>query len=287
MPSQKTYVVTWRRKYSEAARRLGSELESRRLVEESAVADWPFALDEVVTTRADRYFESMVERRAAGEPLQYVLGRWGFRGLDLFVDRRVLIPRPETEQVVSVALGALDRRAPGSPTVVDLGTGSGAIAISVAVERPGTAVWATDVSEEALAVATANLAGTAGRAAAGVHLVHGSWWSALPSELAGTVDVAVSNPPYISAGEMGNLDAVVAGWEPRQALEGGPTGLEAIERVIEGAPGWLAPGGALVVEIAPHQAGTARALARTAGFRHVVVHHDLAGRDRVLLAENY
>ena len=287
MPSEGLPERTWRAKYRDATRRLDSAIESRRLVEASAVADWPFALDEVVTARAARYFEAMVERRAAGEPLQYVLGRWGFRGLDLFVDSRVLIPRPETEQVVGVALSELDRRPPGGRTVVDLGTGSGAIAISVAVERPGTTVWATDVSDEALAVAAANLAGTGGRAAAGVRLVHGSWWSALPCELAGRIDVAISNPPYISAGEMGNLDAVVAGWEPRQALEAGPTGLEAIERVIGGAMGWLTPGGVLVVEIAPHQAGAARALAREAGFRLVAVHSDLAGRDRVLLAQNY
>ena len=219
--------------------------------------------------------------------MQYVLGRWGFRGLDLFVDRRVLIPRPETEQVVSVALAELDgRRRTGTPVVVDLGTGSGAIALAVAVERPGTRVWATDISAEALAVAAANLAGTGGRAATCVRLAQGSWWAALPPELAGQVDLVISNPPYISAGEMGNLDAVIARWEPLQALEAGPTGMEAIAAVIEGAPGWLAPGGALVVEIAPHQAGPAQAMATTAGFRHVAVHPDLAGRDRALLARS-
>ena len=140
----------------------------------------------------------MVARRAHGEPLQYVLGRWGFRTLDLLVDRRVLIPRPETEVVAGLAidaLAALDR--PG--VAVDLGTGSGAIALSLAAERwPHVEVWATDVSPDALAVARANLAGL-GRRAAVVRLLEGTGSSALPGDLRGRVDVIVSNPPYVPA----------------------------------------------------------------------------------------
>ncbi|HLI24553.1 MAG TPA: peptide chain release factor N(5)-glutamine methyltransferase, partial [Acidimicrobiales bacterium] len=217
------------------------------------------------------------------------VGSWGFRGLDLFVDRRVLIPRPETEQVVEHALRELDGRTAGRHprqrrVVVDLGTGSGAIALAVAAERPGTEVWATDVSAGALEVAGANLAGLGGRPATTVRLVAGSWWGALPAELRGRVDVAVSNPPYIASGEMETLPPEVAGWEPRQALEAGPSGLEAIHAIIGGARPWVSPGGALVVEIAPHQAEAAAAAAVEAGFVLVEVRPDLTGRPRVLVA---
>jgi release factor glutamine methyltransferase len=231
-----------------------------------------------------------VARRAAGEPLQYVLGRWQFRSLDLMVDRRVLIPRPETEQVVEVALAELDRMGPESPAArssriaVDLGTGSGAIALSLAAERPRLDVWATDISSDALAVATANLAGLGGRAAARVRLTSGRWWAALPDELRGRLDLVVSNPPYVSSGEMTELDPEIVRWEPRLSLEAGPTGLEALEEILDGAPSWLRPGGAAVLEIAPHQRAAAVQLAEVGGFSEIEVRPDLAGRDRALVA---
>lgn len=275
--------MTWRGLYRGAVDTLGSNHEARILVEEAG-GDWPWVLEQKVSQRGRARFESMLARRLGGEPLQYVVGRWGFRTLDLFVDRRVLIPRPETEQVVEVALRELDIEPRERLVVVDLGTGSGAIALSMAAERGGAQVWATDASGEALAVAGANLAGLGGRAATRVRLAEGSWWSALPGELRGCVDLAVSNPPYISSGEMQTLDAEVAGWEPRTALEAGPSGLEAIEVIIGGAPDWLREGGALVVEIAPHQAGPAARLASAAGFGHVRVEKDLSGRDRILVA---
>jgi release factor glutamine methyltransferase len=220
----------------------------------------------------------MLERRAAGEPLQYVLGRWGFRRLDLFVDRRVLIPRPETEVVTEVALAELDRV--GGRLAVDLGTGSGAIALSVALERPRVEVLATDASADALAVASANLAGI-GRPGARVRLLEGSWFDALPPSARGQVDLVVSNPPYVA--ESDALPDVVRAWEPVDALVSGPTGLEAIEVIVAGAPTWLRPGGALVVELAPHQADRALALAAAAGLTDARVEPDLAGHPRVLV----
>jgi release factor glutamine methyltransferase len=233
-----------------------------------------------------------VARRAAGEPLQYVLGRWPFRTLDLMVDRRVLIPRPETEQVVEVALGELDRMDPASAAsarsrgriAVDLGTGSGAIALSLAAERARLQVWATDVSSDALKVAGANLAGLGGRAAARVRLTSGAWWAALPDELRGGVDLVVSNPPYVSSAEMTELDPQIGLWEPRLSLEAGPTGLEALQEILHGAQSWLRPSGTIVVEIAPHQAAAAIQLAEADGFSEVEVRPDLAGRDRALVA---
>lgn len=216
----------------------------------------------------------MVRRREAGEPLQYVLGRWDFRGVSVAVDPRVLIPRPETEQVVSVALSAV-----ASPSVVvDLGTGSGAIALSVCSELPDASVWATDVSPAALEVARLNLVGS------GVSLRSGSWWAALPDSLRRQIDLAISNPPYVSAGEMATLDSVVADWEPESALVSGPSGLECVSELLAGGLSWLAPGGALVIEIAPHQASSASQLAVGFGYDDVAVHPDLAGRDRALVA---
>ena len=244
-------------------------------------------LDRPAPARAVEHATSMVERRRRGEPLQYVLGRWGFRRLDLLVDRRVLIPRPETEVVAGVAVEELHRLVPAKgsrrvpPLAVDIGTGSGAIALSLADEVAGALVWATDVSADALAVARANLAGTGSLVGPRVRLLHGPWFDPLPEDLRGRVDVIVSNPPYVAAGE--DLLQEVADWEPASALVSGPTGLEGIEAVVTGAPGWLARPGSVVVELAPHQAGEAAELARRAGFDDVVVTDDLAGRARVLV----
>jgi release factor glutamine methyltransferase len=221
----------------------------------------------------------MAARRRAGEPLQYVLGRWSFRSLDLFVDRRVLIPRPETEVVAGFAIDEIDRA--DLRTVVDLGTGSGALGLAIAVERPATTVWATDRSGDALAVARANLAGT-GRAAARVNLAEGSWYEALPPELAGSVDLIVSNPPYVA--EADDLPAVVADWEPPDALIAGPDGTEDLQVVLEGAGGWLSERGVVVVELAPRQAEPMAELARSAGFGAAEVREDLTGRARAVVA---
>lgn len=239
-------------------------------------------IDEPATTRAARFVEAMAGRRAGGEPLQYVLGRWRFRRLDLLIDRRVLIPRPETEVVGEVALSEL--RAGGSrrPVVVDLGTGSGALGLSVADEVAGARVWCTDASAEALAVARANLAGLGTMTATRVRLLQGSWWDALPGELRGRVDLAVSNPPYVAADEA--LPPEVSDWEPVGAIRAGPTGLEAVEAILAGAREWLSPSGVLVVEIAPGQAQAVLGLAAAAGLGAADVRPDLAGRPRVLVA---
>jgi release factor glutamine methyltransferase len=220
----------------------------------------------------------LVDRRVAGEPLQYVLGQWGFRRLELAVDPRVLIPRPETEVLAELALAACDRL--GARVVVDLGTGSGALALALATERDGLQVWATDVSDDALEVAEANRAALG----AGVNLVQGSWYEALPSDVRGWVDVIVSNPPYVSEAEMRELGPEVRDWEPAGALRAGPDGLEDVAAIIQGAPEWLASPGELLVEMAPHQTAQASRLARDAGFEHVEIRTDLAGRERVLVA---
>ncbi|HEX3980647.1 MAG TPA: peptide chain release factor N(5)-glutamine methyltransferase [Acidimicrobiales bacterium] len=272
------------------ADRLGSAREARWIVEHAG-GDHDRAL-------------ALTGRRAAGEPLQYVLGRWPFRTLELTVDRRVLIPRPETEHVVEVALAGLmpfaDGRTPGrpdsGPVCVDLGTGSGAIALALAVEGgdrfPGLEVWATDLSPEALTVARSNTTELGGRdadAASRVHLSEGPWFDALPPDLVGQVDLVVSNPPYVAEDDYPGLDPEVRRWEPRRALvaglgSDGVGGMAAIESVVAGARRWLRPSGLLVVEIDPRQAAASIGAARRAGFDDVRVERDLAGRLRVLVA---
>ena len=256
-----------------------------RLVERASgmdATDVVSGLDDEATPRTAAFFDDMLERRAAGEPLQYVLGRWGFRRLDLFVDRRVLIPRPETEMVVQVALAELAARGRPTPTVVDLGTGSGAIALSIALEAPQSRVWATDVSDGAIEVARANLAGLGTLAASRVRIARGSWFGALSPVLKRDVDLVVSNPPYI--GDEEDLPAEVEDWEPAAALRAGATGLEAIATVIDEAPAWLVEGGVVVIEIGPHQAMASVRMAVERGFPDVETRLDLTGRERMLVA---
>lgn len=268
-----------------AARLDNAEQEARWLVERAAGldgAEMQLALDQPATVRGTAHLQQMVERRVAGEPLQYVLGRWAFRHLDLYVDRRVLIPRPETEVLAEMALAECDRL--GARVAVDLGTGSGAVALALATERPELEVWGTDASPDALAVARANLAGQ-GRAARRVRLTEGDWFAALPDDLRGRIDVLVSNPPYVAEHEMPDLPADVRDWEPELALvSGGPAGLDDVAAILAEAPPWLARPGSVLLEMAPHQTDAARALARTAGFTAVSVWPDLTGRDRILQA---
>lgn len=284
-------TVTWRELLAESVGRLRAaglpspDSDARRIVEEASGAEGPelaLLLGEPATERGVARLDAMVARRSSGEPLQYVLGRWSFRRLDLMVDRRVLIPRPETEQVVEVALAELDRLGGRdvSTTVVDLGTGSGAIGLSVAVERVRASVWLTDVSDDALAVAGANLVGT-GRAAARVRTAAGSWFDALPAELARGVHLVVSNPPYVPDDEP--LPAEVADWEPAGALRSGPDGTDALRTLVDGAPRWLVDGGALVCELSPEQAD-AMADHASRRFAEVRVEPDLTGRLRALVA---
>lgn len=280
---------SWRARYDEvvdALRQAGvgqAETDSRWILEAASGASiGELFADRVPATEAMlRRLESMCDRRATGEPVQYVVGEWAFRTLELSVDHRVLIPRPETEVVVEVALATLAGATHAPRRVADLGTGSGAIALAIATEAPDVEVWATDVSTDALDVARANgLRNGATR----VHWRHGSWFEALERDLYGTFDLVVSNPPYVGDGERGSLPAEVVDHEPREALFSGPTGLEAIETIVSASPTWLRRGGTLVVEIAPHQSVVATDLAGRAGFPTVTVEPDLAGRPRALVA---
>jgi release factor glutamine methyltransferase len=285
---------TWRELQTEVEQRLAgagfdsAALDARRLIERAAGHSgtvMPLHLDERPTKLAHAHLERMLERRLGGEPLQYALGEWSFRGLDLMVDRRVLIPRPETETLVEHALAELGRRAQEVEhrplRAADLGTGSGAIALALVTECRIVEIVATDRSVDALEVARLNSAGT-GMPAARVTLVEGSWFSALDDDLRGSLDLVVSNPPYVAESDV--LPSEVADFEPKDALVSGPTGVEALITLVAEAPQWLAPGGALVLELAPHQAAEISRAATEAGLVDVVVHADDTGRARVLVA---
>lgn len=290
--------MTTRREAQEAlALRLGSTQEARWMVAEVLGPSGPGGAP--LEGHAAERLSAMAARRCAGEPLQYVLGSWAFRTLELAVDRRALIPRPETEEVAGAAITEARRAGAGveHPVLVDLGTGTGAIALSLAVELegvlPGLQVWATDADAGALALAAENRARVAARhrgAAERVRLRLGSWFGALPGELAGRVQVVVANPPYVSEEEWDHLDPAVRS-EPRQALVAaasgdGTPGMAAVEAVLAGARGWLARDGAVVVELSPAQAPAAEALAVSLGYADVRVRRDLAGRDRAVVARS-
>jgi release factor glutamine methyltransferase len=237
---------------------------------------------------------TMAARCTAGEPLQYVLGHWAFRDLDLMVDARVLIPRPETEQVVEVVLAELARLAVVDPVVVDAGTGSGAIALSLAREMArrgsGGQVYGIDVSADALDVARDNLERVRGQdgAMVPVTLVQGWWLEGLADHLRGSVTLVVSNPPYVTECEWADLEAAVRA-EPRQALvagEGsdGTPGLADVEVVLTQSMEILSRPGVAVIELAPHQAEAAGSLAKAMGYDEVEVRPDLTPLPRALVA---
>ncbi|HEX6753566.1 MAG TPA: peptide chain release factor N(5)-glutamine methyltransferase [Solirubrobacterales bacterium] len=224
--------------------------------------------DEEIPPTAARRFGEMVRRRLRREPVAYILGRRGFRHVELAVDPRVLIPRPETELLVELALEMAPRR------VLDIGTGSGAIALAVAGELPECEVVATDTSSAALEVARANAErlGLAGR----IELVEG----ALPDS--GEFDLVLANLPYVSEAEWGDLEPEVTEWEPREALLAGPDGLDAIRALLDVRPVTRC----LALEVGKGQAEAVGGLMREAGFDRIEARKDLAGVERVVVGRS-
>lgn len=224
-------------------------------------------------------FKARLLRRAKREPLQYIDGAAHFRDLRLRVDGRVLIPRPETEVLVGEVLLRVAGRA--GLHALDVGTGSGAIALALATEGPFARVVATDVEPGALEVARANHAESA--PAAPVEFRQGFLYEPVAGE---RFDVVVSNPPYVREDEREGLDPEVRDWEPARALFAGPDGLDALRPLVAGAPAVLRRGGLLALEIGAAQGPAVAALVRaTPGFAEPVVRPDLAGRDRIVIAE--
>ncbi len=284
---------TWRELWEETTEALGNHTEARWLCEEASGCEgeeFLEVLDEAATMRMGLSLQNMVGRRLAGEPVQYVLGHWAFRHLDLLVDRRVLIPRPETELLAeeTIRIGReLHRELAGQRVlrVVDLGTGSGAIGLSVAQELPGTnvEVWLTDESPDALDVARANIAGI-GRHAPNVRVAQGSWCEALPSEFSGSFDVVVSNPPYIDTTDPEVADAVRK-WEPDSALFAHDSGLSDLFAIAQQARSWLRPGGWLLLEFGHTQGPAVSGELKRLGYINIEVKQDLARLNRFAIAQ--
>lgn len=217
------------------------------------------------------------ERRARGWPQAYAAGRANFRGHWLKVDQRVLIPRPETEGLVDLVIEAV-RRCLGASVVADIGTGSGAIAIAVALESPVAGVIATDVSAEALNLALENAAALGAKERIGFRR-----GDLLLPLLDDKVDAVVSNPPYVASGEWEALEPSVKDYEPRLALDGGADGLDAIRALAGGSRASLNPGGLIALEVDSTRAPQSAALVTAAGFQSVEVRNDLFGRPRYVL----
>jgi release factor glutamine methyltransferase len=220
-------------------------------------------------------FRRLIKRRLSGESAAYILGRKEFRGLDFAVSPAVLVPRPDTETLVEAALETAAKAGPCR--VLDLCTGSGAIAIALKREMPSLEVWAADISAEALAIARANAVSILPPGS--IRFLQGDLFEAPDS--AALFGLITANPPYIPSGEIKSLPPEVQK-EPPLALDGGPDGLDIIRRIIAGAPDFLRPGGALLLETDPRQTRCAAALLAQKGFVNIKTYRDLSGRDRVI-----
>ncbi len=273
---------------AEAATRLRSEgVDTPRLdadlllahvlgVNRATLFTWP---ERPLTPKELTQFRDLVSRRAAREPLAYVVGHREFFGLDFAVDRRVLIPRPETELLVEHALRFADR-APSGLQVADVGAGSGAIVVALAVHLPRATLYALDESADALDLVAENARrhGVAAR----VHCLRGD----LLEPLTGAVDLITANLPYVRTEEWQALMPEIRDYEPRAALDGGPDGLDLIRRLLSLAVPCLLPGGALLLEIGASQGPAVTALARQHFPRaEVRLHTDYAGLDRLVVVE--
>lgn len=237
-----------------------------------------------LTGEEEKLLRGVVERRVKREPSQYIFGEAEFRGRPFKVTRDVLIPRPETELIISEALKEAPSFGASRLTMVDLCTGSGCIGISAAMELEGSQVFATDISERALAVASGN----AERLGVGerVRFAAGDLFSPLPEELKGRVHMVLSNPPYINDNDIPGLEPEVRDFEPMLALAGGPGGLDIIRRILSEASLFLVPGGLLLMEIGYEQKEPVSAEARRAGWERIEIINDYAGIGRILKARS-
>jgi release factor glutamine methyltransferase len=251
--------------------RLESELLLAKACDDCARALLYMELRRELKPEAEEGYEALLTRRAQREPLAYILGHWGFRRLTLKTDQRALVPRPETEIVVERALAHLDGLE--TPRVLDVGTGTGAIALAIADEHPGAEITAIDASPEALALARENLdlLGINGR----VRLSEHDLTQGLGND---EFDLVVSNPPYIEPEDIDTLQPEVRDWEPRIAL----VAHGATESVARAATEALRPGGWIVLEIAENQADNVATLLDELGYSELRISPDMAGRDRVI-----
>jgi len=232
--------------------------------------------EEPITESSFEKYSNLLERRRSGECVGYILGRKEFRGLEFIVNRNVLVPRPDTETLFEAAMEFIAQNTEKNLSVLDLCTGSGALAISLKKEYPSLSVTASDISAPALETAALN----AGRLLCGesaVNFIH----SDLFESIRGRFNIIVSNPPYIPSGEISNLAPEVR-FEPWIALDGGEDGLALIRRIVAEAPAHLLPGAVLLLEAGPEQMPRIKTMLENNGFAGVRLHRDLAGRERVI-----
>ncbi len=271
-------VLDWTRGHFEKqeidAPRLTAELLLAHLLKVTRVKLY-VDLDRPLQKEELAQYKAMIQRRLAHEPTQYLMGTREFYGRQFAVDKRVLIPRNETELLVEAVLRALPKENP--TRVLDVCTGSGCIALSIAAERPQASVWATDLMENALEVARSNAEalGTGAR----VTFMQGDLFAAVP--VGPTFDVIVSNPPYVKTSELATLQKEVR-QEPRVALDGGADGLDLIRRIATDAMPRLKPGGLLALEVGEDQGPATSELLTRAGYHEVRVELDLERRDRMV-----
>ncbi len=277
-------LVLWSAHYLEGKGVPGARLDAEHLLADTVGVprlelylqhDRPLQASELAA------FKPRLLRRARREPLQYILGRAAFREMDLTVDRRVLVPRPETELLAGEVLAWAAGRAPAGLRALDLGTGCGALALALATEGDFASVVATDISRGALEVASMN--GEQYHDGAPVEFRAGSLYDPVGRDE--RFDVIVSNPPYIPGTQMEGLEPEVRDWEPRRALEAGADGMLVLAPLIAGAPRHLASGGLLALEVGADQApSVARRIDDTSAFAGVRIVPDLTGRERMVLA---
>lgn len=256
------------------------EIDARFLAEAAlgfSRADLVWHEDDPIAPDASKRLEAFAVRRLAGEPVARIIGVKQFYGLDFALNAATLVPRPETELIVSLALQTLAGR--DKPRILDLGTGSGCIAIALLVELPEAVAVAVDLSAEALSAAESN----SGRheVANRLSLLAGSWFDPLPA--GERYDLIVSNPPYIESGVIPSLQPEVRDFDPNLALDGGVDGLSAYRTILAGAGEHLTPAGTLILEIGAGQADAVETLARASGFLTMRLEKDLAGLDRALV----
>jgi release factor glutamine methyltransferase len=233
-------------------------------------------------------YQCSLDRRCAGESVAYILGRKEFRGLDFFVNPEVLVPRPDTETLAEAALARLDSRLAGPLCLLDLCTGSGAVAVSLKYERPGLSVYASDLSEAALRIARINaLRLLPGEPAPGnprgIRFLRGDLFAALEElpEQERAFDLITANPPYVPSALIDDLAPEVRR-EPRLALDGGADGMDLIRRIVREAPGYLRPGGDILLEADPSQMQAAGDLLASRAYNDIQLYRDLAGNQRVI-----
>lgn len=233
--------------------------------------------NEIISTANYAIYEAYLDRRIGGEPIDHILGYAEFYGLRFDLNRSVLSPRPETEHLVDAALEFMKTRS--ASKVLDLGTGTGAIIISILANAPDARGYAVDISSDALKIAKVNAKRNSVEDR--IEIRESNWFSAVT----GPFDLVVSNPPYIKRRVMSSLQAEVRDYDPGLALDGGEDGLDAYRIILAKAPGFLVPGGALMVEIGFDQGVDVGALFEAAGFAKIEIIKDYSGHDRVVMGE--